>query len=92
MTEPTVWVFVAPQARFPSGVFHSAAQAEDWIAHHQLSGVLTEYPVGFGVYDWATSSGHFRPRPDKTIDAAFIGQFTSAAMTHHHYEDGSRSA
>lgn len=92
MTESTVWVFVAAQARFPSGVFRTVGEAEEWITRHQLSGLLTEYPVGVGVYDWATSSGHFRPRPDKVIDAAFVGGFTSGAMSHHHYEDGARLA
>jgi hypothetical protein len=92
VNESTVWVFVAPQAGFPAGLFHSCEQAEEWIARHQLSGVLTEYPVGVGVYDWATSSGAFNPRPGKVINATLIGRFTSAAMTHHHYEDGSRRA
>lgn len=92
MSESIVWVFVAPQAVFPSGVFHTLEQAEEWILRHQLSGLLTEYPVGVGVYDWATSSGMFKPRPGKVIDATFIGRFTSAGMAHHHYEDGSRKA
>lgn len=92
MADSTVWIFVAPQARFPSGVFHTSAEAEEWIERHELSGVLTEYPVGVGVYDWATASGFFQPRPDKTIDAAFIGRFTSGSMAHHHYEGGARSA
>lgn len=92
MADSTVWIFVAPQAMFPSGVFHTAAQAEQWIAQHELSGVLTEYPVGIGVYDWATASGFFQPPPGKATDATFVGRFTSGAMAHRHYEGGSRTA
>jgi hypothetical protein len=92
MAESTVWVFVAPEATFPSGVFGSLEQADQWIAKNQLSGVLTEYPVGVGVYDWAVTRGVFTPRPGKVIDAAFVGRFTSAAMLHFHYEDGVRTA
>ncbi len=92
MQDSTVWIFVAPRATFPSGVFRSLEQAEEWIARHRLSGVATEYPIGFGAYDWAISTGAFKPQPSKVIDGVFIGRFTSAAMPHHHYEDGARAA
>jgi len=92
MRNSTVWIFVAPQATFPAGVFYSLEQAEEWIKVNRLSGVVTEYPIGFGVYDWAVSSGVFKPQPSKVIDGTFIGRFTSAAMPHHHYEEGARVA
>ncbi len=92
MQGSTVWIFVAPKATFPAGVFHSLEQAEDWIAGYRLSGIVTEYPIGFGVYDWAVSNGVFKPQPSKVIDDVFVGRFTSAAMAHHHYEDGVRVA
>lgn len=92
MAESTVWVFVAPGATFPSGVFNSLDQTDQWVAEFGLSGVLTEYPVGVGAYDWAVARGLFTPKPTKVIDAAFIGRFTSAAMPHFHYEDGVRTA
>lgn len=88
--QESIWVFMAPQAAFPAGVFFILDEAEAWIARHQLSGVLTEYPVGMGVFDWALETGSFRPKPEKKIDAKFIGQFTSASMVHFHYEDGCR--
>ncbi len=92
MDESKVWIFVAPKATFPSGVFRSLEQADDWIVKNRLSGVLTEYPVGVGVYNWAVDRGVFKPKPEKVIDGTFIGRFTSAAMPHFHYEDGVRSA
>lgn len=83
-----IWIFMAPQALFPSGVFFNLSDAEAWVARHQLTGVLTEYPVDAGVYDWAVETGKFKPKPEKKIDAKFIGQFTTALMNHYHYEDG----
>lgn len=90
--ETSVLIFVAPRAPFPSGVFSSLADAESWITKHSLTGVLTEYPVGVGVFDWAIANGKFKPKPNKLLDASFIGQFTTAAMDHYHYEDGIRLA
>ena len=87
-----VLIFVAPKAVFPSAVFASLVDAENWITKHGLTGVLTEYPVGVGVFEWAVESGKFKPKPTKKIDASFIGQFTTAAMTHYHYENGVRLA
>lgn len=86
----TIFVFVAPQAVFPSGVFLEVAEAEEWISKYCLTGVLTEYPVGVGVFDWAVAAGKFVPKPNKAIDASFVGKFTTAAMSHYHYEDGVR--
>lgn len=77
-----VWVFVAPSATFPSGVFQSLEVAEAWICKHGLTGTLSEYPVGIGLFDWAISNQKFKPRPDKTTDADFIGKFTTALMAH----------
>ena len=39
-----VWVFQGPRAQFASGVFSSQERAEEWIALHRLSGLLTRYP------------------------------------------------
>ena len=86
--QQVIWIFMAPQATFPSGVFSKLNDAEEWIAQHQLTGVLTEYPIDVGVYDWAIETGKFKPKPEKKIDAKFIGKFTTALMSHYHYEDG----
>ena len=51
----SVWVFVGEGASLPSGVFASSEAAALWIARHGLTGLLTEYPLGEGAYDWAVA-------------------------------------
>lgn len=85
-----IWIFVANDARFPSGVFIEFSDAESWILLHELSGVLTEYPINVGCYDWAVSNGYFVPRRGKVVDADFIGSFVSVRQRHFHYEFGRR--
>ena len=88
----SVWIFVAENAPFPSGVFDTAETGEAWVTKHNLSGTLTEYIVGTGVFEWAVAEGAFMPKPGRIIDARFVGRFTSAAMRHRHYEDGRLSS
>ena len=59
MDPSTVWVFCGNKSTLPSGVFRDFASAESWIETHSLSGVLTEYPLGAGVYDWAIAESLF---------------------------------
>jgi hypothetical protein len=84
-----VWVFVGNEASFPGAVFHTQSEAEAWIAAHRLSGVLTRYPVGVGVYDQAVEDGTFTPTRAHHRTPEFIGGFTSGHQPHHHYTDGS---
>ena len=63
-------------------------EAEWWILKHRLSGVLTEYLLNVGVYDWAIENELFRPQNNKENSAEFIGGFSSASQKHFHYEDG----
>ncbi len=90
MTEKNdaVWVFHGTTAQFCSGVFSTKAKAEDFIAQHQLSGILTRYPLDTGVYDWAIAEGIFKPSRDYQSSPRFIGRFTSASQEHFHYEKG----
>lgn len=85
----TVWIFCGRESTFPSGVFDSKHAAEAWIHLNQLSGTLTEYPVGLGVYDWAVEEGHFKPTKPEHSQPKFIQRFSSALQNHHHYENGS---
>ena len=85
-----VWVFVGGRARFPSGVFRTLAEAEQWIAEHSLSGVLTLYEVGIGCFEQAVRDKTFKPSMEQRHDAEFIGRFSSASQEHYHYEDGKR--
>lgn len=84
----TVWIFIGEGARLPSGVFASRMDAELWIGQHGLSGLLTEYPIGIGVYDWAIANGHFQPKNTEQLLAKFIGRFSSGNLIHVHYEKG----
>lgn len=84
----SVWVFLGEHAHWPSGVFSSRDAAERWIAEHRLTGMITEYPVDTGVYDWAVASGVFRPGKPQHSSPEFIGGFTAAAQEHGHFTDG----
>lgn len=84
-----VWVFNGAEGRFPSAIFEERADAEKWIERNALSGVLTKYPVGVSVYEWAMENGHFRVKNEKEKSPAFIQKFSSAAQEHIHFENGS---
>ena len=86
MKEPSVWVFNGPRTGFPSGVFHTKDEAEAWIQANGLSGTLTQYPVGLGVYDWAVQEGYFKPKKPEHATPEFIQSFSSATQPHEHYD------
>jgi hypothetical protein len=89
--EGTVWVFNGLARRypnFPSGAFRTRAAAEAWIRRRGLSGVLTEYPLDQGVYDWAAARGDFSPTKEEHTAPAFIETFSSAYQPHHHFKAG----
>lgn len=81
-----VYVFHGTGAQFAAAVYKSVAQASADIERHRLSGLLTWYPLGSTVYDYAVEQGFFRPR--EYSDGKFIQSFTSAALDHHHFENG----
>jgi hypothetical protein len=87
----TIWVFNGAGARFPGGVFTTQEQAHAWIERNHLSGVLTEYPLNVGAYDWAVSNGDFTPKKPEHSSPQFIGGFTSGSQNHFHYENGARA-
>jgi hypothetical protein len=85
----TVWVFNGEGgAGFPSGLFASRESAEQWILQHKLTGVLTEYPVGMGIYDWALQRKFFVPKRPDHFSPRFIGSFSSAHLNHVHFQEG----
>ena len=89
MTEvKEVWIFNGENAKFPSAVFLSKEDAFEWIRRYELTGVLTKYPVGISVYDWAIEIGSFRVKSEKHSAPGFIGGFSSAAQEHMHFENG----
>ncbi|SHK77432.1 hypothetical protein SAMN05444266_10195 [Chitinophaga jiangningensis] len=85
-----VWVFNGEGSRFASAAFSELILADTWIKQHQLTGVLTRYPINIGVYDWAIENGFFKVSKEAHIDSQFIGKFTTAGMEHYHYINGER--
>lgn len=81
-------IFLGDRARWPSGVFSSREAAVEWIAEHHLTGMITEYPVDVGVYEWAVTAGALRPSKPQHSSAGFIGGFTTAVQEHGHFTDG----
>lgn len=84
-----VWVFNGAEGRFPSAIFENKDDAEEWVKKYALTGVLTKYPVGVSVYEWAVENGHFRVKNEKEGSSLFIQKFSSAAQEHIHFENGS---
>lgn len=88
----TVWVFNGAGASLPAGVFADEAAAVSWIRINSLSGILTEYPLDTGVYDWAISCGIWEPEKASQRSPEFIGKFSSAYLKHRHFENGKDEA
>lgn len=84
----SIWVFHGVNARFAGGVFTGIEKAEEYIRKHKLSGVLTEYPLDEGVYDWAIDNNYFEIKKDSQREPTFIQGFSSAGQEHFHYQDG----
>ena len=61
-------------------------QAEAFIHQYCLTGVLTRYPVGISVYDWAIQRELFKPKKPEQFQAGFIQRFTTASQKHYHYD------
>lgn len=83
-----VWIFNGVKAKFPSAVFLTKEEAFMWIKKKELTGALTRYPVGISVHEWATQNGHFKVKCEDDFTPEFIGNFSSAAQEHFHFEDG----
>lgn len=88
----TVWVFNGEKSSFPAGIFSSKEKAEAWIEQNELTGVLTEYPIDEGTYDWSVKHEFFNPRREDQKPPLFKGRFTSARQQHFHYRDGQVAA
>lgn len=84
----SVWVFHGDGATFSGGIFSDYVQASSWIGKHQLSGMLTEYPLNQGVYNWCVEKEYFTPKKPLHHESNFIGKFTSAAQEHFRFKNG----
>ncbi|MCF6442920.1 hypothetical protein L1077_26200 [Pseudoalteromonas luteoviolacea] len=91
----TVWIFNQNNTGFSGGVFSELGLAEQWIKENVLTGVLTEYPLNQGVFDWAVENDMHSIKPEKLAEKSqqpdFIGGFTTANQEHYHYENGARA-
>ena len=87
--EHWIYLFHGIRGAFPGGAFSTRALAEEWIARNRLSGLLSEYPVDIGVYDWGIRAGLVRKPRSGDYGADIIGGFSSA-LDHWHYENGER--
>lgn len=83
-----VWIFHGERGRFASGAFDNKDSAVRWIKKHELSGVLTRYPLGQGVYEWSIENEFFIPKKEHEFSADFIQKYTTASLEHHHFENG----
>jgi hypothetical protein len=90
MATEFVWIFNGSKGKFPGGVFSSLQTAEQWILAHNLTGVLTKYPVNIGSFDWAKENGFVSEKLEGRADSEFIASFSSASFDHFHYEVGKR--
>ncbi|BFU44186.1 hypothetical protein [Krasilnikovia sp. MM14-A1004] len=85
---PTVWIFHGESARFASGVFASREHGLAWVVQHRLTGILSEYPLGEGCYDWAVKRRQFRPSKEHHGTPMHVAGF-SPSLQHVHIIDGS---
>ena len=85
-----IWIFQGAGSQFSSGVFETVEQAETSIHKYKLSGVLTQYPIGITIYDWAINNKLFTPKKEEHSQSNFIQKFSSASQEHYHYENGER--
>ena len=84
-----IYVFSGEGGGFPGGVFDSIENAENWIALHNLTGVLSFYPLNTGVFDWAVSNGFVKPEMAAKTTSRRIANYESY-LDHAHYENGKR--
>lgn len=84
----SVYLFQGNNANFVSAVFSNKENVIEWIGNHQLSGILTQYPLDISVYDWAIDNGYFSPNQDKHKTPEFIEKFSSAYLPHWHFKNG----
>ena len=84
---PQVWIFHGEGARFASGVFPGREAALEWVSRHRLTGIVTQYQVGSGCYDFAVADGRFQPTRPHHGTPAHIADF-SPAGPHIHVRNG----
>lgn len=87
----SVWLFLGDGARFPAAVFADEDDARRWIRSQRVSGILTEYPIGISVLEWATAKDFVDGAASKFSNPKVVQRFSSANQKHSHYVDGVES-
>ncbi|MFG1839245.1 hypothetical protein ACGFH8_12510 [Micromonospora sp. NPDC049175] len=82
-----VWIFHGDAARFASGVFDDKVAALEWIARHGITGILAEYQVGDGCYDFAVREGRFHDTKKSHGSPDHVASF-SPGLAHVHVREG----
>ncbi len=88
-----IWLFVGTNEDklirkrflFPSAAFRRLEDAERLIRRYRCAGIITQYPLDEGAYDWAVRNGVFKPKQPKHYETPFIETFTDASQPHEHY-------
>ncbi len=86
--ETFIYVFSGNNSGMPNAVFSEINLAKEWIKKHELSGILSFYPLNTGIYDWAILNNYFTPQKDYQKQAPFIEKFSCASIEHLHFENG----
>jgi hypothetical protein len=84
-----VWVIVGEQGKCTSGVFSDLDSAEQWISLHSLTGLLSQYPLNEGAFDWAVKTERIKRSFAETATPGMIGSFCSY-LNYYHYKDSKR--
>lgn len=83
-----IYIFSGEGSHFPSGVFTSFKEANNWIMSKKLTGCLNELPINIPLYDWAIQEDFFKPSKEYQKESKFIQNFTCASIDHWHFEEG----
>lgn len=83
-----IYLFNGQQAKFTSAVFITFEKAKAWVEQHHLSGILIEYPLDTGCYDWAIEQGHFVEFSPIDRAPIFIENFISIYQKSWHFAYG----
>jgi hypothetical protein len=82
-----VWIFQATECPYPVACFTEKEKADSWVEKNNLRGTLTKMPFNISIFDWATQSGHYFPRPEELANTSIQGTFSSAYLKHEHFGD-----
>jgi hypothetical protein len=72
----------------PTAVFETFDAAYQWIKENELTGHLSEYPIGISVYDWAVENGYYKPKDESQKSVGHIQKFGTSYLRHEHYFKG----